>query len=122
MGQNPAMRLLVFGGRYYWDRRRVFGALDAVHAKHGITQVIHGKCPTGADKLADEWAKARGVPIRDFPADWDAYGKAAGPRRNQQMVDEGQPDNAVGFPGDKGTRDMASRLIAAGIKPWQPYG
>lgn len=116
------MKILVFGGREYRDKDRVFRALDAVHAKHTITQIIHGKCPTGADKFADDWAKSRGVPFRDFPAAWKQFGKSAGPRRNQQMLDEGKPDNAVGFPGDVGTRDMAARLAVAGIKPWWPCG
>ena len=27
-----------------------------------------------------------------YPADWDKFGRAAGPIRNQQMLDEGKPN------------------------------
>jgi hypothetical protein len=38
------------------------------------------------------------------------------------MIRYGKPEAAVGFPGGRGTRDMASRLQAAGIPIWWPYG
>ena len=37
------------------------------------------------------------------------YGKAAGPIRNQQMLDEGKPDVVIAFPGASGTADMINR-------------
>lgn len=48
-----------------------------------------------------------------FPAHWDIHGRAAGPIRNQQMLDEGLPDMVIAFHDDiassKGTKDMISR-------------
>jgi hypothetical protein len=61
--------------------------------------VVHGDCPTGADRIVDGWARRRdyaGVTVETFPADWTRLGKAAGPRRNQQMVDAGA-DMCIGF-------------------------
>ena len=53
-----------------------------------------------------------------FPADWTTYDRSAGPIRNQQMLDEGQPEAGFAFYTDKsqsrGARDMASRLFLAG--------
>lgn len=108
------MRILVFGGRDYLDRDHFFATLDRCHFVHPDMEVISGMA-RGADKLAFEWAHARGVKCHEFPADWNKYGKRAGPIRNQQMLDEGKPDAGVAFPGGNGTRDMFTRLTNAGI-------
>ena len=57
-----------------------------------------------------------------YPAQWDVYGRRAGPIRNQEMIDEGKPDGVVAFPGGKGTADMVRRAEAAGLKVWFPCG
>lgn len=51
-----------------------------------------------------------------FPADWETYGKVAGPIRNQRMLDAGA-DLVLAFPGpaSKGTWDMVRRAEKAGI-------
>ncbi len=116
------MRLLVCGGREYADRDFVFRVLDAVNRKRPISVLMHGACPTGADKFADDWLKARGIEPLRFPADWRKYGRAAGPIRNKQMRDEGRPDGAVAFPGNDGTAGMVAMLREIGIEPWFPAG
>ena len=115
------MKILVCGGRNYWKPSLVNRALAHVHAKRGITLLIHGAAP-GADKLADDWAKAVGVERQPFPADWDKFGKSAGPIRNKRMLDEGKPDAVVAFPGGDGTDDMVRRAEMRGLKVWKPYG
>ena len=115
------MRILVCGGRDYTNKEAVFCALDAVHAKRGVTCIIHGDA-RGADSLGKEWAISVGVEHIPFPADWNKHGKRAGPIRNQQMLDEGKPDGVVAFPGGVGTADMCRRAEAAGLKVWKPYG
>jgi len=112
------MRVLVFGGRDYKDREAVYAALDQVASRKGMSMLIHGGA-NGADSLASQWSKARRIPETVFPANWQ-YGKSAGPYRNQRMIDEGKPDAAVGFPGGRGTKDMAQRLKNAGISCWWP--
>ena len=47
--------------------------------------IVSGKC-SGADLLGEHYAKSRGIPIEEFPADWNKHGKAAGPIRNKQMA------------------------------------
>ena len=41
----------------------------------------------GADQLGSFYARNHNIPLKEFPADWTTYGKAAGPIRNQQMLD-----------------------------------
>ena len=67
--------------------------------------VIHGGA-RGADQLAGAWAKERQVSYKTYPAQWDRYGKSAGFRRNEQMLNEGNPDLIIAFPGGNGTAHM----------------
>lgn len=111
------MRIVVTGSRFGDDYALVDWALYKVHKKHGITCLINGLA-TGYDTISRRWALDNGVPVQDFPADWGAYKKRAGPIRNQQMIDEGKPDAAVAFPGGDGTADMVRRLERRGIPIW----
>ena len=50
------------------------------------TSFAHGEC-RGADKLVGGFAEKYGFEVKKFPAEWDKYGRAAGPIRNKEMVD-----------------------------------
>lgn len=118
VARYPGMKVLVFGGRDYADAARVLAVLNGIHRRGGggaISVVISGGAP-GADTLGEQWARAYGVRLERYPADWAKHGKAAGPLRNQQMIDEGKPDLGVAFPGGRGTADMTRRLKHAGIR------
>lgn len=115
---RPPMRVLVCGGRDYLDRRAVFRSLDRLMTKRQIVTLIHGSAP-GADSLAAEWAKLRGIEQIACPAEWDKHGKRAGPLRNAHMLTL-QPDGLVAFPGGRGTADMVIQAINAGLNVWHP--
>ena len=106
------MRVLVCGDRYWTDVDLLFSTLDAFHAAHNVTCVIEGEA-RGADRLAGLWGRQRNITVRKYPALWEVYGKAAGPIRNQQMLDEGQPEYVIAFHDSlstsKGTADMVRR-------------
>jgi hypothetical protein len=101
------MRVHVTCGRDSGDRELLFEALDRLHAAHCFTLLIHGDA-SGADRLAGEWATTGGMPVEAHPADWKKHGRAAGPTRNQKMLDE-KPELVVAFAGGKGTADMVKR-------------
>lgn len=109
------MRVIVFGGRDFHNRAMAFKALDRIDKQYNITTVIDGVA-LGADKLGHDWACYRGKQTERYPADWAKFGRAAGPIRNRQMVEEGNPDMGIAFPGGKGTENMKSILRTAGIK------
>ena len=109
------MRVLVCGGREFNDYGKVSDTLCAIHQETGISCVIHGGA-RGADHLASEWAKIYCVGERVEFADWDQHGKAAGPIRNQRMLDVYLPNLVVAFPGGRGTDDMVRRAEKAGVK------
>jgi hypothetical protein len=99
------MKVLVCGGRKYGDARFLFAQLNYLHQQLGITQIIQGGA-SGADYLAKGWAYSNDIECREFKADWNKHGKAAGPIRNKQMLDEGKPDIVMAFPGGPGTANM----------------
>lgn len=45
---------------------------------------VSGGCK-GADMLGERYAKENGFKIERYKADWNKYGKSAGPKRNMQM-------------------------------------
>lgn len=105
------LRVLVCGGRDYDDRDRVYAELDALRPSF----VMAGDA-TGADRLATLWVVSRRVDHEFFFARWKTRGKAAGPIRNQRMLDEGKPDLVLAFPGGRGTADMVARARKAGVE------
>ncbi len=107
------MKVLVCGGRNYSNDLVVNRILDQIHACSPISMLIEGGA-TGADALGAAWACARGVLHVAVPADWGKHGKAAGPIRNQEMI-EMRPDHVVAFAGGRGTADMVRRAKAASV-------
>lgn len=117
------LRVLVCGGRDYQDRDRVTRELNNLCGEVSdeyplgtvCLAIIHGACPTGADSFADEWAVGNWAQFKEYPADWKKHGRAAGPIRNQLMIEDGKPDMVLAFPGGRGTADMIARAKRAGI-------
>ena len=100
--------VLICGDRN-WRGKAIIKKVLAVFDK-GVT-IIHGGAP-GADSIADNVAHDLGLKVREFKAEWDRYGRGAGPKRNQRMLDEGKPDCVIAFHHNinesRGTRDMLS--------------
>lgn len=114
------MRVLVCGGRDFSDRETVFAVLDRLKRMHGRLTVIQGGA-RGADALAREWCQAQdSVRMINEPANWKEHGRAAGPIRNQHMLDEHRPDLVIAFPGGRGTADMVERALQAGVQVHMP--
>lgn len=51
-----------------------------------VTEVVCGMA-AGADALGRRWANTHNIPVKQFPAQWNTYARAAGPIRNKQMAD-----------------------------------
>jgi len=108
-----AVRVLVTGGRDYRDAKAVADALDTVRARYPTATIVHGAA-RGADRLADSCARALGLRVEAYPADWTRFGRAAGIIRNQRMLASGV-DLVLAFPGGIGTADMVRRAQKAGV-------
>lgn len=103
------------GDRNWIDPRPVLRELRTYPAG---TVVIHGAA-RGADTLAARAAYQLGFDVRAYPADWERYGRSAGPRRNAIMLREGKPDAVLAFHADidksRGTKHMVALARVAGL-------
>ncbi len=108
-------RVLVCGGRDYLDSIHVCDVLSAIHMANPISHLIQGGA-MGADSLARAWARSLKVECTTVEADWAKHGRAAGPIRNQQMLDDWDVHLVVAFPGGRGTEDMIRRATQKGIR------
>jgi len=114
------VRWIVCGGRAFSDARtlsRVLTGLAAHYWARGWHPKIISGGAKGADSLAVLWASTRGIPFQVFYADWATHGKAAGPKRNQAMLDatDGSFRLVVAFPGGRGTADMVARAMRSNV-------
>lgn len=108
------MKVLVTGGTLFRDRDWLWAGLDLLHSMSPITLIIEGGA-IGADCFAKEWAERRGVPIHTEDAEWEKFGKAAGPIRNSKMA-QMKPDVVLAAPGHKGTASMVEIAAAHGLR------
>jgi hypothetical protein len=108
------MRILVCGDRDWTDGALVRRVLQELRPR----VIIEGGAK-GADSCARAVAPAIEAECLTFSAEWKKHGKAAGPIRNQRMLDEGKPDLVVAFHDDlgrsKGTNDMLARAERANV-------
>jgi hypothetical protein len=114
-------RLLVTGSRTWHDVRTIEQALAVILDRHpeGVL-LVHGACPRGADAIAAAYAaRTPGYQIEAHPADWRRYGRAAGHRRNAEMIALGADGCAAFIRGDSPGSTRTVRLArAAGITVW----
>ena len=107
------MRILVCGGRDYNDTEAIRSKLTDLKRQHPDAILVHGGAP-GADFWSGYIGGTLGFTVERHTAKWAKYGKAAGPIRNQEMLDSGI-DLVVAFPGGRGTADMLRRARLAGV-------
>jgi len=109
------MKVLICGDRHWTDRHIICDMMSFFDISN--TVIIHGGA-RGADTIAGDCAKELGIETIVYPADWNKYGRAAGPIRNKKMLGE-NPDYIVAFHDNielsKGTKHMASIGRDAGI-------
>lgn len=108
------MRVLVCGDRNWTDPSPIM--LELIKLE-GETTIVHGAA-RGADTLGGLAAEFLGMNVEAHPAKWQEYGRAAGPIRNQEMLDSGL-DLVLAFheniSSSKGTKDMIRRAKKDGI-------
>jgi hypothetical protein len=144
MPETP-FRILVTGSRDWDDTDRIWlelgNAAGTVDVDREIL-VVHGACPSGADAIADQWARKYGSTVEQHPADWDHctnacpqghrkakqrgdtvhpgvcgdYCPSAGPRRNRKLIALGA-DVCLAFirNGSRGASHTATLAEQAGI-------
>lgn len=106
--------IAIVGSRTFTDYNFAKKKINAIFKKYSITptKIISGGAQ-GADKVAEQYAHEYKIPIQIMKADWQKFGKSAGPIRNQEIVK--LVDVIIAFwdgksRGTKNTIDTAKKL------------
>ena len=82
-------RVVIAGCRNYnnYDEAKCYidFCLSNIRKENDIVIVSGGA--SGADAIGERYAEENGYRLEKYPADWEKYGKSAGPRRNRQMAE-----------------------------------
>lgn len=115
------MVILVTGSRDWTNYGVIWRALEDEIVAFGSRQVkdillIHGAA-IGADRLAAIAGRRLGLGVKGYRANWDRYGKKAGPIRNRKMLDL-HPHVVLAFPLPQsiGTVDCMDEAKRRGIE------
>ncbi len=110
------IKLIIAGSRSFDDYEMFSRELDkylaTLDANCEIT-VLSGHC-SGTDLMGERYASEHSFELEIFPPDWRRYGRGAGPKRNQQMVDIA--DCVIAFDsGGAGTRSLITLARKKGL-------
>ena len=100
------------------EKNQVFLILDKVFLNLNLNEppvIFDGGC-SGVDACGKEYAKTKGWQVDTYKADWLNLGKAAGPLRNQQMVDKADMLVVIRTKNSRGSKDVLARAKNKGIR------
>ncbi|MDV7187727.1 DUF2493 domain-containing protein [Lutibacter sp. TH_r2] len=100
------MKLIIAGSRTFTDYNKLKQICDQFLQNQNNIEIVSGAYYRGADKIGEQYAKERGYELTRFPADWDKFGRAAGPKRNEQMAEYADALIAFWDRESKGTKHM----------------
>jgi hypothetical protein len=109
-------RLIIAGGREFSDYALLQKKVDVMLSAKRFSlliEVISGKAK-GADTLGEQYAKANGFTIKEFPANW-SKGKSAGDERNKAMAEYADACICFWDGRSKGTKHMIDLATAQGL-------
>ena len=99
------------GSRQYTNYDEFCNVVNQIINKYGIpTNIIsgghldrYGRIKPGADTLAYYYARDNNIPLIEHEAEWNTYGRAAGPIRNKLIVNDSNVILAFVAPTSSGT-------------------
>ncbi|HFC9206798.1 TPA: SLOG family protein [Clostridium perfringens] len=107
---KPPLRIIIAGGRYFNDyiiaRNFSISVIEKYIDNYEIIIVSGGA--TGADKIGEKLAEELGLKIERYLPNWNKYGDAAGPKRNEEMAKVSQILIAFWNGVSRGTYSMIS--------------
>ena len=103
----------ITGGKEVRDADAIFRRLDKAKAKNADIILVHGGGP-GVERIAAQWAERNGVHQVVCKPDWNAHGRAAPFRRNDELLNL-LPKGVIAFPGSGITDNLVDKAVALGI-------
>ena len=98
-------RVIIAGSRNYEDFYSLSSFCKICLSKKSNIEIVSGHAK-GADLLGERFSKENGYRLKLFPAEWDKYGLAAGPKRNKAMAAYADALIAFWDGSSKGTKNM----------------
>jgi hypothetical protein len=80
------VKTIIAGSRTITDYELVKRVIADSGFADEITEVLCGGA-NGVDACGFSWGRETGIPVKLMLPDWDTYGKAAGPFRNEAMAE-----------------------------------
>ena len=105
--------IAVAGGKQAGNPDLILAILDRAREKYADMVLIHGAAP-GYEKIAASWADSRGVQQIVRRPQWNAHGKAAPFRRNDELLNL-LPKGIIAFPGSGVTENLVDEARQLGI-------
>ena len=117
--------MIIAGGRDFESSSDYLFRIDKILSKWAAP---HGEIPMfkdlemvtgtakGADQIPYYYESWHGVPIKEFPANWDKFGKSAGYIRNAEMADYADALIAFWDGKSRGTKNMIDIATKKGLK------
>ena len=107
--------MVIVAGSRTATQKEALAAICA--APFTITVVVSGGA-RGADAAGESWARVNRLPCTVLQADWDQYGKAAGPRRNRKMAEYADAAIVVWDGLSRGSANMIAEMNKRGKPVW----
>lgn len=89
-------RVIIAGSRDFNNYKLLETSVKDILKDYEDIEIISGTAK-GADSLGEKYAKENNIKLKQFPAQWNLYGKQAGYIRNKQMAKYSIEDNSIGI-------------------------
>ena len=109
------MKLIVAGSREFNNYELLKKSIQENFQWYEVEEIVSGTA-RGADTLGEQFAKEYNIPIKQFSANWDLYGKSAGYRRNAEMANYADALIAFWNGDSKGTMHMINLAKEKNLK------
>ena len=110
------MKIIIAGGRNFTDYQTLIKFCNLILQDQTEIEIVSGAYYKGADLLGEKYAQEKGYKLTQFPANWKRYGKAAGPKRNEQMANYADALIAFWDGKSKGTKHMIELAKSKNLK------
>ena len=110
------MRTIIAGSREIVDYELLVDLMEEAAAAGIFPTVVLSGTARGVDKLGERWAEENGVPLERYSADWEKFGKRAGPIRNSLMVSKAEALLVLWDGESRGTRNVMMLAERAFLK------
>lgn len=109
------MKIIIAGGRDFEQFGFLCEKCDHLTSGQDVVEVVSGTA-AGADTLGAKWSRKMGHGLKEFPAEWNVYGRSAGFRRNEQMAKYADALIAFWDGKSRGTAHMITLAKKVGLK------